>query len=58
MRRGGKLAHVVADFGHNDAGTQFAESRNVGQRRDGDAKGLDAFVQSPIDLSGADGIYC
>ena len=58
MRRGGKSAHVVADFGHNDAGTQFADSRDGGQQFDGDAKGLDAFAHLSIDLgnSGVDGI--
>lgn len=58
MRCGGKSAHIVADFGRNDAGTQFADSRNGGQQLDGDAKGLDAFVHFTIDLgnSGVDGI--
>ena len=58
MRRGGKSAHVVADFSRNDACTKFANSRNGGQQLDGGAKGLDALAHLPIDLgnSGVDGV--
>jgi hypothetical protein len=50
MPRGREAAHIVADLGHDDPGTEVTDPRDRGQDGNRRAKGLDIGVDLPIDL--------
>ena len=50
MSGGREPAHVMADFGQDDAGTQLVDAGDRGQERYRGAKGFDIGVDLPIDL--------
>ena len=51
MSGGREAAHVAADFGEDDASTQFVDAGNGSQELDRGSKGLDLSVDLLIDLS-------
>jgi hypothetical protein len=50
MSGGREAAHVLADLGQDDVGTQLADAGDRGQERNRGAKGLDIGVDLLIDL--------
>jgi hypothetical protein len=50
MSGGREAAHIMADFGENDARAQRIDAGNGGQELDRGAKGLDQSVDLRIDL--------
>jgi hypothetical protein len=51
MRRGGKSAHVGADFGENHLGVELADARAGDQQFDAGAKGRDALIDRAVNLT-------